>query len=325
MSIRENNIVFLLAGQGSQYYHMGDKLYEHEKIFKFWVDKANNHIINKYNLNILSELYNNQRAKHNRFDNILYTHPSIFIIEYALFQLLLSKNIFPNYLIGGSLGEFIALVLSGCLSFEEALDLIIEKTFFIKQNFPIAKMIAIFHDHSVFNNEIILKQNTEIVSINLENHFAVCCRTEVYKDITTWLELNSILYQEISINRAFHTSLIDGLQSSFYSFLTAKQRNFLPLRIPVISCIDCTIKDSVNIKYLWDIIRQPIKFYNLMKQYEHTILNKSILIDLSPSGTYAAFARHCLTSNNKIFSILTPFENSNNSLNKTILHIKNYI
>ena len=84
---------------------------------------------------MLEELYNKQRNKTQTFDNILYTHPAIFTIEYALFQLLLSYNIVPNYLIGGSLGEFTALTLAGCFSFKTAIELIMEQAFFIDKRY----------------------------------------------------------------------------------------------------------------------------------------------------------------------------------------------
>ena len=48
----------------------------------------------------------------------------MFVIEYALAQLLLSWGIRPQAMLGYSLGEYVAACLAGVLSLEDALTLV---------------------------------------------------------------------------------------------------------------------------------------------------------------------------------------------------------
>ncbi len=56
-----------------------------------------------------------------------YTQPILFAFEYALAQMWLELEIKPNYLIGHSLGEYVAFCLSGAFDFNVGLELVIER------------------------------------------------------------------------------------------------------------------------------------------------------------------------------------------------------
>lgn len=47
------------------------------------------------------------------------------MIEFALTKTLIEQQVFPDVLVGCSLGEFVAAAVSGMLKVEEALDLVI--------------------------------------------------------------------------------------------------------------------------------------------------------------------------------------------------------
>ena len=49
------------------------------------------------------------------FDNLLHTHPALFMVQYSLAQTLLRRGMKPDVVLGYSLGEWVALAVSGAL------------------------------------------------------------------------------------------------------------------------------------------------------------------------------------------------------------------
>ena len=71
-----------------------------------------------------------------------------FIFEYCLSKVLIEKNIRPDFLLGYSLGEYVALTVSGILSLEEGLRLVQETAILIDSGTTDATMLAILaHTH----------------------------------------------------------------------------------------------------------------------------------------------------------------------------------
>ncbi len=106
---------FLFPGQGCQKEHMGKDLYENFPKAKAIFEKAND---------ILGERFSNFlfTATEDVLMDTRYTQMGIFIYEVA--AALAQDDIKPDSVAGHSLGEYAALVVSGVLSFEEAVPYI---------------------------------------------------------------------------------------------------------------------------------------------------------------------------------------------------------
>ncbi len=117
--------VFLFSGQGSQYFQMGKELFTHNQIFRHWMLQLDSLVKTHYDISILHQLYEQDKNPREPFSRTLYTHPAIFMIEFALTKTLIEQQVFPDVLVGCSLGEFVAAAVSGMLKVEEALDLVI--------------------------------------------------------------------------------------------------------------------------------------------------------------------------------------------------------
>lgn len=106
---------FLFPGQGCQKEHMGKDLYETSPKAKTIFEQANDILGERFSDFLFS-------AKEDVLMDTRYTQMGIFIYEVA--AALGQDDVKPDCVAGHSLGEYAALVVSGVLSFEEAIPFI---------------------------------------------------------------------------------------------------------------------------------------------------------------------------------------------------------
>ncbi len=115
----QRKTVFLMSGQGSQYYHMGIDLHAAEPVFRRSMEALDAVVGEAAGFSLLAVLYGGNVKRTTPFDRTLHTHPALFMLQYSLAQTLLARGIEPDYLLGTSLGEYVAAALAGVGSPEQ--------------------------------------------------------------------------------------------------------------------------------------------------------------------------------------------------------------
>ncbi len=107
---------FVFPGQGAQFVGMGKDLYESNAKAKELFDKANE--ILGYRITDIMFEGTDEELKETKV-----TQPAVFLYS-VISAICLGDEFKPDMVAGHSLGEFSALVASGCLSFEDGLRLV---------------------------------------------------------------------------------------------------------------------------------------------------------------------------------------------------------
>lgn len=294
----------MFSGQGSHYYQMGRELYDQEPIFKQQIHAAEAIFRDLTGLSILDILYNDKFKKSDSFSRTFYTHPSIFIVEYALFRLLLEQGIVPDYVLGASVGEFCAAVASGILTFEEALQAVIAQAQMVETYCPPGAMMAILHPCDVYNDFLPIREQSERAAINFPSHFVISGTTDHIKQIASLLDEKHITFHKLAVEHGFHSELIDHAAQPYLHLL--KQFSLKTPHTPFISCAHEVLFTPLSPTHFWDAIRKPIRFQHTIEALERE--NNYIYLDPGPSGTLATFVKYNLkkTSFSRTRTILTP-------------------
>ena len=295
----------MFSGQGSQYYHMGKELFENHTIFRKWMLKLDAIAYGICGQSILSHMYDEKKKRSDLFNRTFYTHPAIFMVEYALARVLLESGIEPDYLLGTSMGEFASAAIANVMTCEESLNALIKQADALETYCEEGSMLAILHDPLLYYETPLMYENSELVSINFHSHFIISGQDSCLKAIELYLRKNQLNWQRLPVNQAFHSTLIDPAANIYIDFLN--QKSFSPPQIPFISCTYASILTTINHDYFWEVIRKPIAFRETLKKLED--MQNYIYIDLGPSGTLANFVKYNLSdkSRSQSMTILSPF------------------
>src|SRR5262249_37804346 len=117
-------VMFMFTGQGAQRVNMALEVYQTEPIFREQVDRCAEILRPQLQLDIRSVLYPDVTESEDDLKQTAVAQPALFVIEYALAQLWMSRGIKPSAMIGHSLGEYVAACLAGVFSLEDALALV---------------------------------------------------------------------------------------------------------------------------------------------------------------------------------------------------------
>lgn len=307
-------VVFMFSGQGSQYYNMGKELFIEHPVFREWIFKLDRIAREIIGESILEQLYSQKKRKYERFDRTLYTHPAIFMVEYALARVLLESGVEPDYVLGASMGDFVSAVVAGVMGVEETLELVLKQAELFEGCCREGGMLAIIHDTNLYYETPLIYENSELGSVNFNLHFVISGKNERLKMIGEFLEEKKILYQDLPVSFAFHSSLIDPAEIFYINFL--KKYILKNPQIPMVSCLYGKLITSLSNDYFWNIAREPIQFSKAIYELEN--FQSYIYLDLGPSGTLANFTKRNLDKNSEseVYAVITPFDQEFKNLEK---------
>jgi bacillaene synthase trans-acting acyltransferase len=308
--------VFMFSGQGSQYYSMGRDLYDHHSTFRYWMNYCASVAESHLGINLIDLIFKERTDRYEPFARTIYTSPAIFMVNYSAAQTLIDEGIEPDLLLGYSLGEIVALAVSGFVSVEDAVDFLIRSSRLIEEKTPRASMLAILHSRDIFQEYPHEFEETTIASLNFNRSFVLAGRLERLKSVQQFLAHKSILTQLLPIECGFHSPLIDAVEVEYKTLLEGMHPE--ESKIPVISSAYSSRldRDMITPRYYWDLIRGPVHFDRTVDMLEES--GPYVYIDAGPSGTLATFVKYLVKpdSQSKALPLLDQFGYNMRNLSK---------
>lgn len=202
-------VAFLFPGQGAQQSGMGRALYQAEAVFRNAVDECAEILLLHLGEDIRAILFpgdNEDGAAARRIHETVFTQPAIFVFEYALARQWLHWGIRPSLLIGHSIGEYVAAVISGVFSPDQALSLLSRRAR-LMQSLPGGSMLAVRLPAADLN----LPPGLSLAAVNSPNLCTVSGPDELVRTFRDGLEGRKIPSRLLQTSHAFHSAMMDGI------------------------------------------------------------------------------------------------------------------
>lgn len=255
-----HKMAFVFGGVGEKYNEFAKQLFANNKTFRSFFMRCSNYILGITGVDISTYLY--QDDINALGQNLPIIHGILFAYEYSFAKMLIASNVKPDYVIGYSFGEIVALCISGILSLENGLKLTIQRAKII-ENAPNGKMAVV----CVNAKDI---REMKGIEIAIENSDLSCVISGNIQDVNYAIEdlkQKGIASIELDIQQPMHSSYLNTCGYELRNF--SEQLEFNEGDIPIVSNVTGEFLNYTTIsnnRYFENHLVNTVKFSTGIKK-----------------------------------------------------------
>jgi acyl transferase domain-containing protein/acyl carrier protein len=288
-------VLMVFSGQGSQYAEMGKQLYNESESFRKDLELCDSLMKPILGYSILKCVFENEHD----LNQTVNTQPALFALEISLARHWKQFGGKIDGVVGHSVGEYAAAVVSGVISLEDAAVLIAHRGKLMQSLPQGGGMLAVFTTLNELSE--IVKESGLDVSVATSNS----SRNQVLSGLKSELEKARNLLQtkgieskELTVSHAFHSHLMDPILNDFRKIV--EKVRFSKPEIPFFTNLTGKVApDLVSTPEYWvRQIREAVLFHDAA--VNALASGYSTVIEAGPKSTLINLVKRILTETEHI-------------------------